>query len=195
MEKIKNRYKGINIYTKRASSNLSLIESVYDSKGFVDDEPFLLVLGDEIFDSNVSCSKMLIDKYNELKTPIIAVKKVEKKEVKNYGIVEGQKYKDNLIIIDKLLEKPDENETNSNLAILGRYILNSSIFKEIEESYQTNFTKAIHNLKELKFAIEIDEERFDCGSKLGLVKANISMALKNSELADDLKEYLQNIIK
>lgn len=195
LEKIKNRYKDINIYIKKASSNLSLVESIYDSKGFIDDEPFLLVLGDEIFDTNHSCSKVLIEKYNELKVPIIAVKKVERNEIKNYGIVEGKKYKDDLIIIDKLLEKPNQIDTDSNLAIIGRYVLNSSIFNEIEKMDTPDFTRAIHNLKELKFAILFNEERFDCGSKLGLVKANIAMALKNPELANELRKYLKKVIK
>lgn len=194
-EQIKNRYKGINIYIKKASSNFSLVESVYDAKGFVNGEAFLLVLGDEIFDTDISCSKILVQKYNELKTPIIAVKEVEKSEIKNYGIVEGKTYRNDLIIIEKLLEKPKENETISNLAIIGRYILNSSIFSEIEKLDEPDFTKAIHNLKELKFAVSIKEERFDCGSKIGLIKANISMAMKNPELAEELKEYLTNIEK
>ena len=162
LNEIKNRYRNINIYIKKASSNMSLVESVYDAKGFVNGESFLLILGDEIFDTSISCSDLLVKKYNELKTPIIAVKKVEIDEIKNYGIIEGQEYKDNLIIIEKMLEKPKKEETNSNLAIIGRYILNASIFDEIELLNEPDFTKAIHNLKELKFAIAIDNERYDC---------------------------------
>lgn len=195
LNEIKNRYKNINIYIKKASSNMSLVESVYDAKGFINGEPFLLVLGDEIFDTAISCSELLVKKYDELKTPIIAVKKVEIDEIKNYGIIEGQEYKDNLIIIEKMLEKPQKEETNSNLAIIGRYILNASIFDEIELLNEPDFTKAIHNLKELKFAIAIDNERYDCGSKLGLVKANVALALKDKEISGELKKYLKDIIK
>lgn len=195
LNEIKNRYRNINIYIKKASSNMSLVESVYDAKGFVNGESFLLILGDEIFDTSISCSDLLVKKYNELKTPIIAVKKVEIDEIKNYGIIEGQEYKDNLIIIEKMLEKPKKEETNSNLAIIGRYILNASIFDEIELLNETDFTKAIHNLKELKFAIAIDNERYDCGSKLGLVKANVALALKDKEISEELKKYLKDITK
>lgn len=194
-EKIKNRYSNVNIYIKKASSNLSLAESVYDAKGFVDGEPFLLVLGDEILGNNDSCSKTLVEKYNELKSPILAVKKIGRSDIKNYGIVEGKQYKDNLMIIEKLIEKPSKNETNSNLAIIGRYVLNASIFSEIEMLQTPDFTKAMHNLKELKFALSIDGERFDCGSKLGLVKANISMALKNPEISQELKNYLKELLE
>ena len=97
--------------------------------------------------------------------------------------------------IDKMLEKPKKEETSSDLAIIGRYILNASIFDEIELLNELNFTKAIHNLKELKFAIAIDNERYDCGSKLGLVKANIALALKDKEISEELKKYLKDITK
>lgn len=193
--KIKNRYNNVNIYIKKASSNLSLIQSVYDAKGFVNEEPFLLVLGDEILGNNSLCSRTLIEKYNELQAPIIAVKEIDRNDIKNYGIVEGKPFKDNLILVKKLIEKPLKNETNSNLAIIGRYVLNSSIFSEIEILQTPDFTKAIHNLKGLKYALSIDEERFDCGSKLGLVKANISMALKNPEISKEIKNYLRNLLK
>lgn len=94
-----------------------------------------------------------------------------------------------------MLEKPKKEETSSDLAIIGRYILNASIFDEIELLNELNFTKAIHNLKELKFAIAIDNERYDCGSKLGLVKANIALALKDKEISEELKKYLKDITK
>lgn len=81
------------------------------------------------------------------------------------------------------------------MAIIGRYVLDSSIFNEIEILQTPDFTKALHNLKGLKYAISIDEERFDCGSKLGLVKANISMALKNPEISKEIKIYLKKLLK
>lgn len=193
LSRIRERYKGVNIYTKRASSNLSLLKSVYDSKKFINGEPFLLVLGDEIFNTDISCSKMLVQMYNDLKTPIIAVKEVEKNEVKNYGIVEGKNYKDDLIIIEKMMEKPQKGETHSQLAIIGRYILNASIFEEIEKNKDINFTEVLHNLKELKFALLVKQERFDCGSKTGLIKANIAMAMKNPQIAEEIKEYIKKL--
>lgn len=120
-------------------------------------EPFLLVLGDEIFNTDISCPKMLVQKYNDLKTPIIAVKEVEKNKVKNYGIIEGKKY--------------------------------------IEKTEDMNFTEVLHNLKELKFALLVNEKRFDCGSKSGLVKANIAMTLKNQQIANEIKEYIKKKVK
>ncbi len=197
LKDLQNRFQGINIYSKKASTNSSLAESILDAKGFIGNESFLLVLGDEIFSD--SCSKLLVDKYNELKTPIIAVKSVEKENINNYGIVEVKQYKDDLYIIEKMIEKPNINETDSNIAIIGRYILNSSIFDSIESqlksSIQPNFTKALQNTKEIKFALNVNLNRYDCGNKLGLLKANIEFALKDNSFKHDVEKYIKNLNK
>lgn len=195
LEKVKSRYQGINIYLKKASTNVSMAESILDARGFVGNEPFLLVLGDEIFYD--SCSKLLVDKYNELKTPIIAVKHVEKKDINNYGIVEVKSYKKDLYIIERMIEKPIETETNSDIAIIGRYILNPSIFdsiqEQVESSKQPNFTKALQNTKEIKFALNVNFDRFDCGNKLGLLVANIEFALKNNSSKGEVEKILKEL--
>ena len=197
LKDLQNRFQGINIYLKKASTNSSLAESILDAKGFIDNESFLLVLGDEIFSD--SCSKLLVDKYNELKAQIIAVKSVENENINNYGIVEVKQYKDDLYIIEKMIEKPNINETNSNIAIIGRYILNSSIFDSIESqlknSSQPNFTKALQNTKEIKFALNVNVDRYDCGNKLGLLKANIDFALKDNYFKHDVEKYIKNLNK
>jgi len=195
VEQLKNRFNDINIYLKKASTNSSLAESILDAKNFVGNEPFLLVLGDEIF--SVPCSKILIEKYNEFQKNIIAVKQVEKKSIHNYGIVEVEQYEDKLSVVKKMFEKPSLNETNSNIAIIGRYVLNPSIFgeiqKQLDDSRKIDFTKALQSLNETKYAFEIDFERYDCGSKFGLLIANIEMGLNNSEIADKLREYLKEL--
>lgn len=182
LEKVKHRYTNINIYIKRASTNESLAQSVIDAKHFVGDSPFLLVLGDEMFDFDEGCSKKLVDTYNECKVPVIAVKRVERSQIKNYGIVEGWKYKEDKIVIENMIEKPKVDETESDLAIIGRYVLNNSIFetidKQMKEKGKCDFTTAILDTKEIKFAVEISGERFDCGSKIGLIKANIKFRLE-----------------
>lgn len=95
-------------------------------------EPFLLVLGDEILDSNENCSKELIEYYNNIKFQIIAVKGVEEKNKSSYGIVEGREVDNRLFLIEKMIEKPEITETKSNLAIIGRYVLNYSVFKTLK---------------------------------------------------------------
>lgn len=196
LNEIRNKYNNVQLYIKRASTNESLAESVYDAKEFVQDEPFLLILGDEILEKGTFCSKVLVENFNKIKVPIIAVKKVLNSERPKYGIVEGKKYKDDLIIIENMLEKPKIDQTNSNLAIIGRYILNNSIFDKIGEQIkkeEKDFTKAILNMEELKIAMEISGERFDCGSKSGLVKANIKFALEDDEIREEILEYIKRI--
>lgn len=194
-EKFKNRFNDINIYLKKSSNNSSLAESILDARNFVGKDPFLLVLGDEIFSS--SCSKRLIELHDQLENNIIAVKKVEKRNVSNYGIVEIEPFNERLSVIKKMLEKPNLKETNSNIAILGRYILNPTIFNEIQKqkdtSQQIDFTLALQSLNELKYAFEIDFERYDCGSKLGLLIANIEMGLNNLEIKKEFRNYLKEI--
>ncbi len=98
-----------------------------------------------------------------------------------------------------MIEKPSMNETNSNIAIIGRYILNSSIFDSIESqlknSIQPNFTKALQNTKEIKFALNVNVNRYDCGNKLGLLKANIEFALKDDYFKYDVEKYIKKLSK
>lgn len=193
---IKNKYKDINIYVKRATTNESLADSIYDAKEFVKDEPFLLALGDEILEKGNECTRKIVQVYEDRKAPVIAIKEVESKEKNRYGIIEGKKIKDNLYLVNKMIEKPKHNETKSNLAIIGRYILDSSIFKEIKKEIKNrnkDFTKAIFSLKDDKYAIEIEGERFDCGSKIGLIKANINFGLKDEKIREEMLRYINNI--
>lgn len=98
-----------------------------------------------------------------------------------------------------MIKKPNINETNSNIAIIGRYILNSSIFDSLESqlknSSQPNFTKALQNTKEIKFALNVNVDRYDCGNKLGFLKANIDFALKDNYFKHDVEKYIKNLIK
>lgn len=120
-EKIKGKYENTNIYVKRATTNQSLADSIYDAKDFVGEEPFLLVLGDEILEKESHCSQKIVRQYNELKKPIIAIKKISIEEQHKYGIIEGKKLeKNDMYVIDRMIEKPQKGQTDSNLAILRK---------------------------------------------------------------------------
>lgn len=196
LKSLQEKYKDINIYVKRAVTNQSLANSVYDAKQFIKNDPFLLVLGDEILENGGECTKKIIQVYEKTKSPVIAIKEVENEEKNKYGIVEGKKIKDNLYLINKMIEKPMPEETKSNLAIIGRYILDFSIFEEIKQEIENgnnDFTTSIFNLKNKKYGIKIDCERFDCGSKIGLIKANINFALKDNSIREDMLRYISDV--
>ena len=110
----------------------------------------MLVLGDEILGKNSHCSKKLVEKYNETNNQIIAVKEVPEEIKSNYGIIEGEEVTENLYLINKMIEKPKKEDTDSQLAIIGRYVLNSSIFDTLQKELENktyDFTKAIYKNK------------------------------------------------
>ncbi len=199
---VRNVSEMVSIYYVRQKIAKGLGDAIYHAKGFVNGEPFGVLLADDIIDSEVPCLKQMTDVYKEHPGVILAVMKVPMRDTKLYGIIEGKRIGDRLYEVKDLVEKPEPMKAPSNIAIVGRYILTPSIFESLEKTLpgkngEVQITDAIRNLliKEKVYAYEFEGTRFDVGEKLGYLKANVAFALKNKELGEKFKKYLKEILQ
>lgn len=190
------------IHYIRQKEAKGLGHAIYCAKAFIGDEPFAVLLGDDIVDSGTPCIKQLIDAYDEYQTTILGVQHVPMSEVSKYGIVEGKKVDDRIYKVKTLVEKPDTDHAPSNLAILGRYIINPSIFDYLENAKpgkngEIQLTDSLCELakKEPMYAYDFIGKRYDVGNKLGFLQATVEFALKREDLKSDFEAYLRNILK
>jgi UTP--glucose-1-phosphate uridylyltransferase len=142
----------------------------------------------------------MVEVYEEKQGSIIGTQTVAITESDKYGMVAGPKLEDNLARIDEIIEKPDPSEAPSDQAVVGRYILTPGIFKKLETTKrgagnEIQLTDAIAELRKTEeiFAYSFDGRRYDCGSKIGYLEANVEIALQHDDLADDFKKYLKNL--
>ena len=191
-----------NVYYIRQKEPKGLGHAIGCAETFVKDEPFAVLLGDDIVDSKTPCLKQLVDCHSQYRTSIIGVQEVPKEDVSKYGIVEGKFIEDNVYIVNNLIEKPRPEETSSNIAILGRYIVNPGIFDAIRDTKpgrngEIQFTDALRILKETEvmYAYCFEGRRYDVGDKLGFLIATVDFALKRDDLRDGLTDYLKSILK
>jgi UTP--glucose-1-phosphate uridylyltransferase len=144
----------------------------------------------------------MIDLYNTVKSPVLALQKVPRNEIHRYGVIDGSEERDNIYRINNLIEKPSPEEAPSDLAIIGRYILTPDIFDVLEESRpgkggELQLTDAIKNLlmKRPVYGYLFTGKRYDAGDKLGYLKATVDLALKNPDLAEQFKSYILELSK
>lgn len=185
----------------RQSEALGLGHAVLCSKSVVGDEPFAIILADDLIDGgDKSCLQQMVDVYEKEQSGVIGVQKVPLEDVKNYGVVAGQNTKDRLWKLSGLVEKPKPEDAPSNVAVVGRYILESSIFEMLEETQpgsggEIQLTDAI--VKQLQqesvYAYEFEGRRYDCGSKLGYLQATLEYGLKHPEVGAAFKAYLKKM--
>ena len=188
------------IHYTRQKETKGLGHAIYCARKFVGAEPFLVLLGDTISVGDIPCSKQLLDAYEKYQATIIGVEQVPLELANRYGIISGSKLEDGVIKVDGLVEKPSCEEAPSNLAIFGRYILTPDVFASIEKtkpgkSGEVQLTDALANMlpgKEI-YAVEVRSERYDTGSKIDWLIANIELALKREELRPQLVKYLQEL--
>ncbi|ALX49933.1 UTP--glucose-1-phosphate uridylyltransferase GalU [Lentibacillus amyloliquefaciens] len=193
-----------NIHYIRQKEPKGLGHAILCAKSFVGNEPFAVLLGDDIVEADEPCLKQLIDVYEYNQLSIVGVHSVPDEEVSKYGIVEpgNQDYGPNIRTIQSLVEKPPIEEAPSNLAVMGRYILNPSIFEILEKQKpgkgnEIQLTDAIETLneKEQVLAYDFTGERYDIGDKLGFVQATIDFALKREDLHKDIKDYMEKTLE
>lgn len=192
-----------NIYYIRQKEPKGLGHAISCAKTFVGNDPFAVMLGDDVVDSpKKPCLKQLIDCYDEYRTTVIGVQEVVKQEVNKYGIVSGMCIENNVYKVKGLIEKPSIEQAPSNIAILGRYIITPKIFEILEKTEagkggEIQLTDALKKLSEIEaiYAYQFEGKRYDVGDKLGFIEANIEFALKRGELSTSLKQYLINIGK
>lgn len=188
------------IYYIRQKEPKGLGHAINCAKTFVGNEPFAVMLGDDVVDSETPCLKQLIDCYNEYKTSIIGVQEVPEEEVYKYGIVKGMYIEDRVYKVKDLVEKPKVKEAPSNIAILGRYIITPTIFDILENTIpgkggEIQLTDALRTLitSEAMYAYNFKGRRYDVGDKLGFLQATVEYALKREELKKPFMEYLLSL--
>lgn len=193
-----------NIHYIRQKEAKGLGDAIYCARSFIGDEPFAVLLGDIIIQTDKPAIGQLIDVYEKTGIPIIGVQEVANEEVENYGIIDPLTaiQSDGTVEVKGLVEKPKPEEAPSNLSIMGRYVLTPSIFTALEQTTvgaggEIQLTDALQlvNEQERVLAQSVEGTVYDIGSKLGFVKATIDFALQRDDLKTGVLDYLKEIIK
>ena len=192
----------VNIHYIRQKEPKGLGHAIYVAKSFIGDEPFAVLLGDDIVHNpEKPCLKQIMDAYYEYKTTILGVQEVQAEDVNKYGIVDGMHIEDRVYKVKDLVEKPSIDQAPSNIAILGRYILESSIFEILEHTKpgkggEIQLTDALKELvkSEAMYAYNFKGRRYDVGDKQGFLEATVEYALRNEDLREEFLEYLVKIV-
>ncbi|MCM3707855.1 MULTISPECIES: UTP--glucose-1-phosphate uridylyltransferase GalU [Cytobacillus] len=192
----------INIHYIRQKEPKGLGHAVYCAKSFIGNEPFAVLLGDDIVYGKKPCLKQLIETYEVYKTTILGVQTVNTNDVSKYGIIQGEYIKENIYKVNSLVEKPSVTNAPSNIAILGRYIITPSIFDILENispglGGEIQLTDALKELSKVEslFAIDFEGIRYDVGDKLGFLQATIDFALRRKDLREEFLSYLFETLK
>lgn len=189
----------IKIHFIRQKSPRGLGDAVLCAKAFIGDEPFAVLLGDDIvYNPEKPCLQQLMDCYEQHPGIILGAQFVPNEKVSSYGIVSGEPLADNLYRVHGLVEKPSVDKAPSNLAVLGRYILTPDIFDILEITKpgvgnEVQLTDALAASKTDTYALAYEGVRYDTGDKLGYLKATVEYALRNEELGAAFKEYLKGL--
>jgi len=191
----------VDIHYIRQKEPRGLGHAIWCARRFIGDEPFAVLLGDDIVTSTVPCLKQLIMQYEETMSPVIGVQQVPDDQTYRYGIVEPDEQFGRLIAVNKLVEKPPVGQAPSNMAIMGRYILTPDIFDFLETQEkgaggEIQLTDAIQRLSEIRqiYAYDFEGIRYDVGEKLGFILTTIDFALRNQELRYPLLDALEEIM-
>lgn len=170
------------------------------AKEVIGDEPFAVMFGDDIVDSEIPALRQLIDVYEETNSSVIGLQRVEKDEVQNYGIIDSWEEKDGRHHIKSFVEKPKPEDAPTNMAIIGKYIVTPEIIKALENASASkdNEIRLIDGFQELIksqqiFGYELQGERYDTGHTFGFLTATINYALKRKDLGPQLRDYLRNL--
>ncbi len=191
----------VDIISVRQKEPRGLGHAVHCAKAAVGDEPFAVMLGDDVVDSQVPCLAQLLKVFAKYKSTVVALELVSDSDVDKYGIVEGEEVEPGIVKIKNLIEKPPIEEAPSNMAVIGRYILTPRIFSAIEglapdgrgEIQLTNALQDIANSSEV-YGVVFEGTRYDAGNRFGFLVANIVYALKDDELGPQLREYLKGLV-
>ena len=199
LEMVRSISNMVDIHYIRQKEPRGLGHAILCAKAFVGNEPFAVLLGDDVVDSEVPCLKQLMDCYKEYKTSILGVQHVDRSQVDKYGIVDGIHIEDKVYKVKKLVEKPAVEESPSDIAILGRYIITPQIFDILQQTKpgkggEIQLTDALQTLieNEAMYAYNFDGKRYDVGDKLGFLQATVEFALKRDDLREPFMNYLTN---
>ncbi|GGG08191.1 UTP--glucose-1-phosphate uridylyltransferase GalU [Paenibacillus aceti] len=202
LEEVRKSSEMADIHYIRQKEPKGLGHAIWCARKFIGDEPFAVLLGDDIVESEVPCLKQMMDVYNYERASVVGVQPVPWEEVSRYGVVDASALRDRVYLAKQLVEKPAADLAPSNLAIMGRYILTPKIFDILGEQQvgvngEIQLTDAISRLGELERIVAYDFEgtRHDVGEKLGFIKTTLHYALENQELREDLLAYMQSVLE
>jgi UTP--glucose-1-phosphate uridylyltransferase len=192
----------ISVAYVRQGEALGLGHAVLMARDLVGDEPFAVMLGDDIIDSDVPCMKQMVEVFHRYEGPVIAVQQVPRSEISAYGVIDAEPVKgdDRVYNIRDLVEKPPAAKAPSDLAIIGRYILTPDIFEALiqtqsDEGGEIQLTNGIRLLRQRRplWGYRFEGVRHDAGNKLGFLKATVEFALKRPDLGGPFREYLKSL--
>jgi UTP--glucose-1-phosphate uridylyltransferase len=184
----------------RQKEPLGLGHAILVTRALVGNEPFAVLLGDDIIDAEVPCLRQMISVFDKYRSSIIAVQQVPREETSSYGIIDHKPVEDSVYRIEDLVEKPTPDTAPSDLAIIGRYILTPEIFDALEQTLpdeggEIQLTNGLRILLRTQaiYGLAFRGRRYDAGSKLGFLKATVQFALKRPDLAPGFRSYLKTL--
>jgi UTP--glucose-1-phosphate uridylyltransferase len=202
LEKVRKPSKMVDIHYIRQKEPKGLGHAIWCARKFIGDEPFAVLLGDDIVQSQIPCLRQLINEYEETGSSVVGVQKVDENETQRYGIIDpntviGRRYQ-----VKDFIEKPLPGTAPSNLAIIGRYILTPDIFELLGKQEEgaggeiqlTDSIKKLNHLQDV-YAYEFEGERYDVGEKFGFIKTTLEIALQNEDLRDQLLVLMNKLVK
>ncbi|MDO4679732.1 MAG: UTP--glucose-1-phosphate uridylyltransferase GalU [Aerococcus sp.] len=198
---VMNENTGLNIFFKRQPYPRGLGDAVLQAKAFVGDEPFVVMLGDDLMSDEVPLTRQLIDSYEQTHASTIAVIPVPEEETNKYGVIDPEgEWQEGIYNVRQFVEKPAPEDAPSNLAIVGRYLLTPEIFHLLETQTpgagnEIQLTDAIDRLNKTQrvFALEFKGDRYDVGNKLGYMQTLIDYGLEQPEYKEELKRYILSL--
>jgi UTP--glucose-1-phosphate uridylyltransferase len=202
LEQVRSLSNMVNISYVRQGEQLGLGHAVLMARDLVGDEPFAVMLGDDIIDGPVPCMRQMINVFESYGGPVVAVQQVPRKDISAYGVIDGTPEGETgrLFRIRDMVEKPRAEDAPSDLAIIGRYILTPDIFDALEKTPrdaggEIQLTNALRMLKETRplYGYQFEGVRHDAGNKLGFLRATVEFALKREDLGGPFREYLKSL--
>jgi len=191
----------IDIHYVRQKEQKGLGHAISCAETFVGNDPFAVILGDDLVVSKKPAIGQLMEVYEKKEAPILGVQDVPEKDVDKYGIVKYKEKQEKSYLLEDMIEKPAVKEAPSNLAILGRYVITPDIFPIIENTPrgkggEIQLTDALKTLSQKRnmYAHNFDGERYDVGNKMGFLRATVEFALNREEFAEEFEEYLKNLL-
>lgn len=189
-----------NLYYIRQKEPKGLGHAVLTAKTFIGNEPFAVLLGDDVIDSEKPALGQMMEVYEKYNASVLGVQTVERKDVNKYGIVDGMQIESKVYKVNDMVEKPSVDVSPSNVAVLGRYIITPGIFKYLEKQEigaggEIQLTDALNKLakEEPMYAYDFIGKRYDVGNKMGFLQATVEFALKREDLREEFKAYLKSI--
>ena len=205
LDQVREISKMVSVSYVRQKEALGLGHAILVAKPLIGNEPFVVLLGDDIIDSKVPCTRQMISVFEKLQSSILATQVVDGPEISRYGVIKGKALEEEGLFshtyrVEDLVEKPPFEQAPSNLAIIGRYILTPEIFEILEKTPpdrggEIQLTNGLRLLLEKQsiYAYQFEGKRYDAGDKLGFLKATVEFALKREDLGKDFSNYLKSL--